>query len=49
MILVLYISFHDIKVYAGELDFNPERPLKINAENPDNAYKHSYSREFFMI
>lgn len=43
----LYISFHDIKVYAGELDFNPDRPLKINAENPDNAYKHSYSREFF--
>ncbi len=43
----LYISFHDVTVHGGEIDYNPDRPLKINAQNPDTAYKHMYSREFF--
>ncbi len=42
----LYLIFHDITVLAGELQFNPDRPLKIKAQGGDFV-GNSYSRTFF--
>ena len=42
----LYLVFHDVTVHAGELQFDPDKPLKIQALHGDYS-RHQYSRSFF--
>ncbi len=42
----VYLVFHDVTVHAGELQFDPDRPLKIQEQHQEFA-RHSYPRSFF--
>lgn len=42
----LYLNFHDVKVYAGDLQFDPDKPLKI-ATGSVEFCRHNYPRTFF--
>ncbi len=41
-----YITFRDVKVYAGDLQFDPEKPLQI-ATGTAEFCRHDYPRTFF--
>lgn len=46
----LYLLFKDVKVYAGELEFDPDRPLKIRSENEEDFglfWSDIYPRSFY--
>ncbi len=42
----LYLVFDDITVHCGELQFDPDKPLKIQAMHGDYC-RHQYPRPFF--
>ena len=41
----LHLLFRDVKVYAGELEYRPDRPLRIQAI--EYGYSYFYPREYF--
>ncbi len=46
----IYLLFHDIKIYAGEIKFDEDRPLKIRATAEwdfQGWWSRQYPREFF--
>ena len=42
----LYLTFTDVKVHAGELQFDPDQPLKISAGS-DEWRRHEYDWTYF--
>lgn len=42
-----YLLLNDVTVHAGELEIDPDWPLKVQVFNYGNAYRHTYPREFF--
>ena len=42
----LYLTFDDVKVHAGELQFDPGQPMKIATGNEEFS-RHNYERTFF--
>lgn len=43
----LYLLFNDVKVYAGDLEYRPDRALKVQALYYGASFQHMYPREFF--
>lgn len=42
----LYLTFTDVKVHAGVLEFDPDQPLKISAGS-EEWRRHNYDRKYF--
>ena len=42
----LYLTFDDVKVHAGELQFDPGQPMKIATGNEEFS-RHNYEQTFF--